>query len=273
MIANQAKRGFQCTFRATLVGALSAAALLAAGACGSSAPGDGVDAGGAGDSGSGGNCPAGTTFCTGFEYSGALPGGTTYIPQEQAAAWEMYMFVDLGLKRAGAHSLLVRAATSTPNPNPVRLLAVGVPGPTFWARLHVGSTLETGQAAHNIFLQAMTGIDYAGSQSVRVAERDCQLVLEQGDEVVYSHSGSAASCTDRSGLRLDENVWHCVEAFFDGPNGEVEVFADGVSLARKTGWPALSFDRFAFGFVEEGGPARNTWYDDVAVSARRLGCP
>ena len=117
----------------------------------------------------------------------------------------------------------------------------------------------------------MVGDGDPNKDSMEVAEQYCQVVLNHSDVVVTSNN-SPMTCGSGGSL-LPKNQWHCMEAFFDGPNGVVRVYANNMQIIDKTGWPALTYGAFNFGYEGFHGPARNIWYDDVAVAATRIGCP
>jgi hypothetical protein len=263
-------------------GAASGGAAQAGAGRGGSAQGGASQGGSAGATGSGGSsagatgsgaCPANATFCSGFEDSG-LPSGAKYEPDYQKADWAMYMAIDTTQKHAGKSSLLVKAATGS-GYSP-RLLSVAVPGSTFWVRAYMRSDVDIGQAEHNAFMEAMVSKSGASDpgdpnlDSMEIAEQYCQVVLNHSDEVVTSNNSGMACGT--TGALLPKDTWHCVEAFFDGPNGAVQVYANGAKIIDKSGWTKLSYGAFSFGFEQFHGPSRNMWYDDVAVAAARIGC-
>jgi len=73
-------------------------------------------------------------------------------------------------------------------------------------------------------------------------------------------------------------TWACVEISYDGTNRVQQLFINGTQLIDATGYPgsveALTY--FKFGFDAYHGPARQMWYDDVAVTPTRIpggGCP
>ncbi len=71
-------------------------------------------------------------------------------------------------------------------------------------------------------------------------------------------------------------TWECVEISYNGTGREQQLFINNVQLIDATGYPgateALTY--FKFGFDAYHGPARQVWYDDVAVAPTRIGgCP
>ena len=241
----------------------------AGGSLGGSAGVGGSASGGAAGSGGtpSGACPANASFCSDFEQAG-LPAGSRYTPAYQAQDWQTYMAFDTSVVRAGAQSLRVNPGAAGYD---WRMLAVPAPGATFWVRLYVRSDIELGQSDHNSFFQAMTGDGEPNNgDNMEVSEQFCQVVLNLHDVVVVSQGGGTAC--DGSGIRLSANTWHCMEAFFDGPNGVVQVYADGNTVIDSSSWSPLAYQNFSFGFLGFHGPARTMWYDDVAVAPSRIGC-
>lgn len=214
-----------------------------------------------------GQCPADATFCSGFEES-AIPAGATYHPGYQAKDWANYIAFDGAVTHAGTHALKVKPGAGGYD---WRMLGVPAPGPTFWVRLYMRSDVDIGQAEHNAYFQAMTGDGEPNTgDNVEVAEQYCQVVLNLHDDVVLSKGGSTACGS--GGVLLPKNTWHCMEAYFDGTKGVVQVYANGNTIIDKAGWTKLTYKTFSFGFLSFHGPARTMWYDDVAVAPERIGC-
>ncbi|WP_437602427.1 hypothetical protein WMF28_12485 [Sorangium sp. So ce590] len=213
-----------------------------------------------------GACPPNATFCSGFEDAG-LPEGATYRPSYQADQAANNMVIDTATFRAGASSLHVKPGGSGYD---WRMLSVETPGPTFWVRLYMRSSVDIGQSGHNAYFQAMTGDGEPNAgDNVEIAEQFCQILLNQRDDLVLSE-GATAMCG--SGTKLPKDTWHCMEAYFDGPQGNVQVYANGDKIIDKTGWKKFDFKTFSFGYLGFHGPARSMWYDDVAVASERIGC-
>ena len=225
------------------------------GSAGSAQAGGGTSAG----------CPAGASFCTGFESAG-LPMGATYRPSYQMGFGTL-MKLSTAVKHAGTQALEVTGASGyTWN-----MLSVPAPAASFWVRLYLRSSVDIGQSEHNSYYQAMTGDGEPNAgDNVEVSEQYCQVVLNLHDDVVVSTAGTAVCGSGVPPLAKD--TWHCMETFFDGPNGGVQVYADGAKIIDKSGWTKLSFKTFSFGYLGFHGPARTVWVDDVAVATTRVGC-
>jgi hypothetical protein len=237
-----------------------------AGASGTS----GAGAGSSGAAGSGsGSCPSNVTFCTGFEEAG-IPAGAAYQPTYQAAQWADFIALDTTVVNSGSQSLQIKPTGSSGYS--YRMLSVPAPATSYWVRLYVRSDVDLGQAEHNAFFGASTGNgDQNMGSLMEVAEQYCQVVMNLRDDVVLSIGGTAACGS--GGKLLAKDTWHCMEAFFDGPNGAVQVYANDMPIIDKTAWTTLEYQSFVFGFISFHGPSRTMWYDDVAISAERIGCP
>ena len=149
-----------------------------------------------------------------------------------------------------------------------RMLGVSVPE-TFWVRLHIKSDQDIGQEGHNAFFIAMTDPNYHNSaHSVEVSEQFGCIQLNDHDTLWPTDNSCTMSTT------LAKNTWHCMEAFFDGSTGNVQVYADGAQIVNATGWAnaKAAFNTFEFGYANYHDPAANVWYDDVAIGPSRLNC-
>lgn len=251
-------------------GSTSASGTGSSTTAGTGGTGSTSDASSAASTGSGnpsGECPQDATFCSGFEEAG-IPAGATYRPSYMANDWAKYMAIDSAVTHAGSQSLQVKPGGSGYD---WRMLSVPAPGPTFWVRLYVRSDADIGQAEHNAYFQAMTGDgDPNVGDNMEVAEQYCQIVLNLHDAVVLSKGGQ--TMCGSGGIKLPKDTWHCMEAYFDGTKGDVQVYANGEQIIDKAGWTQLAYKTFSFGFLSFHGPARTMWYDDVAVASERIGC-
>ena len=77
---------------------------------------------------------------------------------------------------------------------------------------------------------------------------------------------------------LPAMTWACVELSYDLTNRHQQLYINGTLLLDATNYPPAAsysgaFGMFKFGFDSFNGPARQMWYDDVAVAANRIaGC-
>ena len=158
--------------------------------------------------------------------------------------------------------------------------------------------------AHGVLLKGTEG-----SAQMRVGDHRCQLEINRdggadhlGDDLEMT-SGSYGSdntvCNETYGARMNTDEWYCLEVHFNGSDSEVQVFWDNQNVeqlhvtADRTWtnedkspggaysansdkpWGTYDFDLFQFGyesFNNNGAPANEFWYDNVAVSTQRVGC-
>ncbi len=198
-----------------------------------------------------------------------MPVGTATL-EAYTGTFTDLMALDSTVFHSGKQSLKVLSGTGM---SAFKMLSVPIPGPAFWVHMYIRSDGTFGDmtAVHNTFFQAMTSPDPNSTGQVQVAEQWCQVLLNVND-TLYPTGLSSCSTT---GPTLSPNVWHCVEAFFDGPNGVVQVYGDNTKIidAEKWGPATETYGTFEFGFRQVSGPARNMWYDDVVVAPTRVGCP
>lgn len=228
-----------------------------------------------GDTGAGGSapaapsCPADASFCSGFEDAG-LPAGSAYQPEYQAEMWQDFLGFDTEVVHSGSQSLMVKPADGDGYFH--RMLSVAAPGPTFWARVFIRSSIDIGQPDHNAyFLASSGGGDPNEGDAMEIAEQYCRIVLNFNDEVVNSLGATSASC-DGTGALVPAETWVCMEALFDGASGDVLVYVDGEEIINQPAWKQVSYQTFRFGFLQFHGPPRTVWFDDVAVAPERIGC-
>jgi hypothetical protein len=197
-----------------------------------------------------------------------MPVGTATVAAYNGTFTDL-MALDTTLFHSGKQSLKVLTGTT---PSAYKMLSVAAPGPAFWVKMFVRSdqTFGAQSAVHNAFFQAMTAADPNTSHQVQFAEQWCQVLLNT-DDTLFPTGLSSCSTT---GPTLSANAWHCVEAFFDGSKGAVQVYSDGTKIIDAQSYsPAKqNLAVFQFGFHQYSGPARNMWYDDVVVASNRVGC-
>ncbi len=215
-------------------------------------------------------CPADATFCSGFEGAG-LPAGAVFQPTYLAGeALGGQVELDTAVVRSGAQSLHMPAGA-----NYYRMLAVPVPGNSFWVRLYTQSDVGFGAegSTHAALFMASTFApdgDYNGDTAVEIAEQFNQILLNVRDSL-FGTSGTNPN--GNPGTTLPDNTWTCMEAQFDGPTGDVRVFVEGEQIIDATGWqPPSNFNSFRFGYLRFSSPERDVWMDDVVVAASRVGC-
>jgi hypothetical protein len=214
-----------------------------------------------------GVCPAGAIFCADFEEASGPPTGATLADPDESSntTFAQLMTLDKTAPFDGAQSLKV----TSPGAFHYRMLGVAVPA-TFWVRLYIKSDQDIGQDGHNAFFVAMTDPNYHNSMhSVEVSEQFTCILLNEHDTLFPTGTTCGVN------KALPKNMWHCMEAMFDGATGSVQVFANGTMIVDAPAWaPAkAAFNTFEFGYANYHDPAASVWYDDVVVAATRVGCP
>jgi hypothetical protein len=229
----------------------------------------GVNAGGASGAGAGSGgasggsapdipCPAGATFCSGFEGT-ALPAGVKFHavgPTEP----NPYSF-DASQAKTGRQSLAIPIHSGGFY---YRALAVPVPGQNFWVRLYLRVSREFGDEGHDSLFGASTGnldADVNGEALVEFSEQFNEVLLNTDDQLFNPEGAS----------KLTADKWHCIEAHYDGASGNVQIFADGDEVIHATGYAKQTFQTFRLGYMQYHD-TRAVWYDDVVVAPSRVSC-
>lgn len=192
-----------------------------------------------------------------------------------------------------------------------QFLSMNVPSSNFWVRAFVrsgGSQQYPTQGfarPHGVFLRAMDG-----SKQMRVGDHRCQLDInraEGGWDDLEMISGSYGAddtvCADKVGARMKQNTWYCLEAHYNGPGSEVQVFWDNQNVEQlhvkatriatnadkkpengytnqygnsTVKWGPSNFTKLEFGYQNFNNlgttPNMTVWYDNVATSSQRIGC-
>jgi hypothetical protein len=156
-------------------------------------------------------------------------------------------------------------------------------GPQVYARFFVRVSAPLG-AGHVTFL-AMKDTRDMGND-VRMGGQDMVLMYNrQSDDAtlpVLSPTGTGKS------IALTQDKWTCVELHVDEGAGTIDTWIDGAEIAglvengtavpdvstqwlSRAGWkPSLS--DFRLGWESYSGQTMTLWFDDVALSAARIGC-
>jgi hypothetical protein len=211
-------------------------------------------------------CPPAASFCTSFE-GDDLPAGAKYVSQRGDFVSGRSLLFDSAQRFSGEQSLLVPADTL---PFDYRMLSVAVPGNDFWVRLQVRTDVLFGDAdVDTLFLASVLTDGFNGDRATQLSE--------QLDQVVLNKNGKLHGATRENPMpgdpvtRLAADEWHCLEAFFGGTSGDVQVFLAGAPILTAPGWQPETYQTFRFGY-ERFSTARNVWIDDVAVALERFGC-
>lgn len=236
------------------VGASGAGAGGSAGAAASAGASGGPSGGAAGIT-----CPAGATFCSGFEES-SFPAGTKF---HAVGPTGMNAYViDTAQAFAGRQSLSIPMHSGGFY---YRALAVPVPGPDFWVRLHVRVSRAFGDNGHDSLFGASTGnidADVNNEALVELSEQFDKVLLNTDDQL-FNPPGTSTLAAD---------MWHCVETHYDGGTGNVQVFVNGTEIIGATGYARHTFQTFRIGYMQYHD-GRAVWYDNVVVAPTRVNCP
>ncbi|PSK51913.1 hypothetical protein B9Z65_3180 [Elsinoe australis] len=114
----------------------------------------------------------------------------------------------------------------------------------------------------------------------------------QSEILMYNRESDDATLPDLSpqgiaaSAKLTPNTWQCFE-YHLGPNGVFETWLDGQAIAALTVKPGVTnanagqwtrstynpkITSINFGWESYGGATNTFWYDDISISATRVGC-
>ncbi len=217
-------------------------------------------------------CSADALFCSGFEDAG-LPMGATYLSSNDNNDPTKGLAFDKTVFHGGAQSVEILKIASYAQ----REIVVPA-AQLFWFRAYLRTDVAIGGAAgnnHNLFFEAA----WPGSdKGIEIVEEDCELGMNIMD-TRYGSNGTMnqPGCPTAAplGTQLAENVWHCIEGYFDGGKGDFRLFADGQEVITQTGVAGAKqpFSTLRFGYREYHERQRLVWYDDVVTGPTRIGCP
>jgi hypothetical protein len=238
--------------------------------------GGGADSGSTTDSGgmTGSDCPSNATFCSGFEMQG-LPTGAIYMVNAAPGDWSRDFAIDTTQHHSGNSSLLTKSQSAAGSSGSAyRMLAVpGTPN-AFWVRFWIESDMPIGGTEHNAFAGGSTD-DTPNGLMIEFAE-DVGVAFNTQDSDQWPTGYGRLSGGGTKPYTLPAMTWECIEISYDGTGKEQQLFINNVQLIDAKGYPANTeaLTYFKFGFNALHGPARQVWYDDVAVAPTRMGdCP
>jgi hypothetical protein len=277
-------------------GGAGGAATSSAGGAGGPAPGSG----GAGDGGAADPC-ASAIFCDDFEsYSaGAAPGGRWTVQTNSGA-----VSVDTAQSHSGTKAAKFTTLAKTGSKTAFMHLANApvfpVAGNVYYGRMMFRLEAAPTASVHWTFIQ---GGGLVPGQTYHALYRyGGQLPITQGAAFVgnqlmanyetpdsYSGNGPSSDCWNHANQTVvPVGRWACVEWKFDGPNNQMSLWLDGVSVPALTvngvgqgcvnqpatyPWTAPLFDRLDLGWESyQTDDARTLWIDDVVISASPIGC-
>jgi hypothetical protein len=239
---------------------------------GGATAGTGGAAGMASGTGGSGGCPANAIFCSGFEEA-ARPANAMYITSNDNNDPTKGLVFDKTVFHTGTQSLKFLPLTAYAQRE------VSVPAAAaFWFRAYLRTDVDIGGPAgsmHNVFFEAMWP---TGDKGVEITEEDCELGANIND-TRYGSNGTTnqPGCPTAApvGTTLPANTWHCIEGFFDGNQGNFQVFANGTMVINQMGIAGAkpAFSTLRFGYREYHAHDRTVWYDDLVVAPTRVGCP
>jgi hypothetical protein len=189
--------------------------------------------------------------------------------------WSRDFAVDTTQHHAGASSLLVKnQSASGSSGSAYRMLAVPGTAGAFWVRFWIESDMPIGGSDHNAFAGGSIG---SGPNDLMIEfAEDVGIAFNTSDQDQWPTGYGRLSGGGTKNYTLPAMTWECVEISYDGTGKEQQLFINNVQLIDAKGYPtsteALTY--FKFGFDAYHGPARQVWYDDVAVAPTRIGgCP
>lgn len=207
------------------------------------------------------DCPAGASFCSGFEFEGNLfPAGTRF--HSVGPGLPNPFSIDGTDTFAGERALVIPATNS--GGFFYRALAVPVPGQEFWVRLYMNLSSTLGDNSHDSVFGASSGAitaDVNGEALVELSEQFNRVLLNTDDALFNPTVGSTIS----------PNVWHCMEAHYDGGSGDVQIFVDGDEIINAPGYRRQTYQSFRIGYMRYNDD-RTVRFDDVIVAPDRVGC-
>jgi hypothetical protein len=207
-------------------------------------------------------CPAGATFCSGFE-SDTLPAGSSF--QSNPPGQPQF---DTAVKHSGNRSVLFAATGGGFN---VREIIAPIPGQSFWVRLFIQTSDIFGDNNHDSLFVASTALpteDNNAEDGPEFSEQGNQVLLNANDAL---RNANGPGFPQGAGPQLAADTWHCIEAHYDGGTGDVQIFNNGDPLIDAPGFARLTYETFRFGYIGFN-TARDVWFDDVVVSANRVNC-
>jgi hypothetical protein len=172
-------------------------------------------------------------------------------------------------------------------------VAVPVPGQAFYVRAYMNFEQSTEQmSGHGWFIVGANNVTSGGADQMRFGssgnhghkEIDFNVYGDAcgGEKTQFSDGASDGAAgwngNTHESVLFDANTWYCVEAYFNGPGNEFQLWIDsaevpGLHVTEATmcpGWsPTYTHVKFGGG---ANGDIGAIWYDEVAVSETRVGC-
>jgi hypothetical protein len=204
-----------------------------------------------------------------------LPTGAIYMVNAAPGDWSRDFAVDTTQHHAGSSSLLVKNQSAPGSSGSAyRMLAVPATAGKFWVRFWIRSDMPIGGTEHNAFAGGSIG---SGPNDLMIEfAEDVGIAFNTSDSDQWPQGFGRTSSGGTMPYTLPAATWECVEISYDGTGREQQLFINSVQLIDAKSYPgstqALAY--FKFGFDAYHGPARQVWFDDVAVAPSRIGgCP
>jgi hypothetical protein len=220
-------------------------------------------------------CPANATFCSDFE-TNALPTGAIYMVNAGPGDWSRDFAVDTTQHKCGNSSLLVKNQGATGSSGSAyRMLAVPVPTGPFWVRFWIQSDMLLGMTPHNAYAGPSDSTDPNGT--IDSLAEDVGISFHTTDSDVTWPTGYGRINGNPNPYTLPAMTWECVEISYDLGARHQQLYIGGSLLIDATNYPpsmsypGSTFATFKFGLDAFNGPARQMWYDAVAVAPTRIG--
>jgi hypothetical protein len=174
-------------------------------------------------------------------------------------------------------------------------ITLPVPSQSFYVRAYVNFEKSTDEmTGHGWFIVGADNVTSGAGNQMRMGSSGNHGDGNQldfnvygntctGEKTQFSNGASDGAAgwnnTPYAQVKFDHDTWYCVEAFFNGTGDEFQYWIDGVEVpglhvteaTMCTNWsPTYTHIKFGAGANSNLG---NIWYDDVAVSTTRIGCP
>src|SRR3569832_790701 len=103
-------------------------------------------------------------------------------------------------------------------------------------------------------------------RGIEVGEEYCQLGININDQRGGSDgTHNEGSCPTTGMAQLKANTWYCLEGFFDGGKGAMQLYLDGTKVLDQPGVSDAThaLSAFKFGYTDYTGRTRNARHDDL----------
>ena len=133
--------------------------------------------------------------------------------------------------------------------------------------------MPIGSVDHNAFAGPSTSEETSGT--IDEFAEDVGIAFNTNDNDLRWPMGYGRLNGTPNPYVLPAMSWHCVEISYNLTGRQQQLYVGGILLIDASNYPPASFTgtfaTFKFGFRSFHGPARQMWYDDVAVAPTRIG--